>query len=106
MKPLSRTIENTLMALGAGDVVNALRNDSDYWAASVGPRGGNARFSVAIASFRRMVREGLVPRDGEYQVSGTLYHATFVLTDTGRALIESAPAHGTSGALHTDQDIS
>lgn len=84
-----------LAALVSDDrlVVVALRStpDGEDWRAEVSPRGNVARFTVPIPTFRKMVRDGLLVKDREWQVSDKgLTHSEYVLTDAGREAVANS----------------
>ena len=89
---LSKTTVLTLAALASDDrlVIGTLRNTADDWSAHVARSQGETRFTVPIATFRKMRRDGLVVKRAEWKVSGTLVHSEYVLTDTGRAALDAA----------------
>lgn len=98
MKQLSKTTLLTLAALASDDrlVVTTLRypdgdaRGADDWHAAVSPRMNMARFTVPIQTFRKMRRDGLLVKACEAEVTSTLIHCEYVLTDAGRAALAAA----------------
>jgi hypothetical protein len=89
----SKAIETALLALAAYDdmVVNVItfKRTGLEDGFSVGPRGGDARFNIPPASFRKMRRDGWVELASE-QDYPAFVATEYTLTDAGRNALAAA----------------
>lgn len=87
--PSATALRALTAMVSRGRIIATLRraHEREEWHATVAPPSDVSLWTIPIRTFHRMRRAGWIVKTTEWEVTSTLLHGEYSITDKGRAIV-------------------